>query len=532
MKRKIRDYSAATIEAFMKYIDTYYDDTSGKIRSGWEKFKHWLGLYPKDQDKINGNVEKYIRSLEDNKSVTINRIGRTWEAVANAEKEYSAGFQKISGMCESYASAVKKAADIINISSFSNPISIGGLLNKCADEYMNLIETKVKQILEKPVEDLTDEDIEILAYVALNTTNQELKEQILNALYTDTTDQHITYVGDPPEYQPFHYYDRNQEKWDKFIMCENAYYDVSYNRYLNGELDDATFNSIIKNHMAVRHLDAEGAMLFSDGEEGTAVTIGDFGEISYVVPQKEHVKLFGPNRRPWNSNSAYADRWDPDSPYYQSLRREVDAQIPRDAKQHLSEIDIRNGADARAEIMAQKDDALYTPVSADTVGMGETGVKIVGKVLDHFLPGTGEVLDALNKYAYKPAKKAGKTIIAADEYFASGGELTPHVKTAYGWYVDVFEVKCITVDGGFVLMPTKDTYKRINENLQELEALKQKKVKQGVTEAEEYKIAQYDMLMDGKPEGIEGEEVAKWFFEKSCAHPENLYECREIFSFN
>lgn len=98
--------------------------------------------------------------------------------------------------------------------------------------------------------------------------------------------------------------------------------------------------------------------------------------------------------------------------------------------------------------------------------------------------------------------------------------------------MEVFEVKCITVDGGFVLMPTKDTYKRINEKLQELEALKQKGLNQGATEAEEYKIAQYDMLMDGKPEGIEGEEVAKWFFEKSCAHPENLYECREIFNFN
>ncbi len=193
---------------------------------------------------------------------------------------------------------------------------------------------------------------------------------------------------------------------------------------------------------------------------------------------------------------------------------------------------IRNGADARAEIEAQKDDALYKPVSADTVGMGETGVKIVGKVLDHFLPGTGEIIDTLNKYAYKPAKKAGKTIIAADEYFASGGELSPHVKTAYGWYVDVFEVKCITVDGGFVLMPTKDTYARINEKLQELEALKQKGLDQGATEADRETIAIYDLLMKGKPEGIKGAEVAKWFYEKSCAHPEILYEYREIFSFS
>ena len=64
------------------------------------------------------------------------------------------------------------------------------------------------------------------------------------------------------------------------------------------------------------------------------------------------------------------------------------------------------------------------------------------------------------------------------------------------------------------------------------EALKQKGLDQGATEADRETIAIYDLLMKGKPEGIKGAEVAKWFYEKSCAHPEILYEYREIFSFS
>ena len=507
MKRKIRDYSKATIDAFEKYIDTYYDAQSGGIRSNWDKIKRWFGIYPKKQDEINGNVEKYIRSLEDNKSVTVNKIKRTWEAVAAVEETYSADFQKVSSMCENYVSAARKAADIINISSFSNPVSVGGLLNNCADEYMKLIETKLERILEKSVEDLTDQDIEILAYVSLNTTNRELKERILNVFYTDTTDQHITYVGGKPDHQPFHYYDRNKEKWEKFVTCENAYYSTYYSKYLKGELDDSAFNNNIKNHMAIQYLDEEGEMLFSSDGTG-AVTIGKSDEISYIVPQKKQVQLFDQHRRPWNSNSAYAGRWDPNSPYYQSVYKEVSAQIPREAKQHLSEMDIRNGEDARREIEAQKDDKLYKSSSADWVSIGETSYKIAGKVVDHFLPGTGEIFDTLNKYGYKPAKKAAKIMNGVTGYMETNSSThePDYIKTAYGWYVHEFEVKCITVDGSYVLIPTKDTYDKINAKLQEVKAKDYEK---------------YDLLMQGRPDD---QTEAEWFFEQSYTHPECMYE--------
>ena len=515
MKHKIRDYSAKTIEEFKKYMDKYYSKESGKIKKFWDGAKHWLGFFTKNKDKINGDAEKYIKSLTDRRSETEQAIVRTWKEIAAVERQYSADFGKFESMCEAYVNAAKKATEVININSFSSPASFGGLLNSCADEYMRLIETKVENILKKSVDDLTDADIEILAYVAMNTADEELKGRIYNAFYNETTDEHITYAGEAPNYQPFHYYDRNEEKWQKFVACEKMYYSSYYADYLNGKISDGEINDYIKNHMAIQYLNDNGKMLFVGKENGPPITIGKSGEISVVVPKKEKVRLRGINDRPWNPNSSYADRWDPDSPFFDSVYQDIEKQIPRDASIFGEDMKVQNGQNASNTISDKQDQ--YIEDTIDWAKFGENVYKYVGKkIADTILPGSGEVLDAIKDYGYDPAKKANGIIDDITDYNEKNSPtyLTDSQKTGYKWFITKFNVKCVINGDSYTLLPSQKTYGMIDEMLVQMKS----------EHPDMYRL----MGIPADEAARNGKTEAEWLFDAACKNPDVLYRNFEV----
>lgn len=497
-KCKVRDYSAKTIEEFIKYIDKYYSKSNEKIKGVWNKIKHvWVGFFHSTKDDINGNAERYIQSLTDRKYETERIIVRTWKAVGNVEEQYSADFKEIGSMCEAYANAAKKVSDIININAFSNPASFGGLLNSCADEYMKLIDTKVEKILKKSVDDLTDEDIEILAYVAMSTTDQELKERIYNAFYKDTTDKHVTYVAGAPEYQALRYYDRDEEKWQKFVVCENVYFASYYNEYLDGKISEEEINTYIRNHMAIQHLNKNGKLLFA-GKDDKAVNVDESGNLSITIPKREHINVLDPE----------AKEWDPNSPFFDQEYNNAIANIPLDERPFDWNMEIENGEDARISIEDKNNKYVEDTIGLDTA---EKAYKIISKVLDHYFPGFGEILDAAKKYAYDNVKHTYEGFEDFNDHIteSSPSYLTNDQKSGYGWFVEKFDVKCISCGDSYTLMPSPDTYDKINELLERIKA---------------ERPGDYELLGIPADEAARGgKTVAEWFFDDSCKHPDRVY---------
>lgn len=443
---KIRDYSAATIQEFERYMDEYYDDSGKHIRSSWDSFCHWVRTWfkkslPIEDESAEGNAEKYIKSLTKEREATENKIRHVWEAVKRVEEEYSGKYESIASMSDSYCEILGKVSNIINISSITNPATFTSLMNECADDYMALIETKVNDILDKPLDQLTDGDIEILAYIALNTTDDQLKERIYNKFYVDKSSDHIHYSGNGPQNE-FHYFERDEEKWKKFTDCTEYYYESAMVEYYNDNITDEEFNKYIRNYSLMNYLDSNAPDCVTYNDDMTPVDIDDHGKVSFNEPDKEQYFIISTEQKTNNNPDLFNTQ-------------DVANQAGSHRKSYESDLLILDGTSAESEIKYSIKDKLYDDSSAMEEIIEKTIKKGIPAVADVIVPGSGEVIKVIEK-GVKVVDNVVDTVQTIDDAANKNapGYVEDYKKGDYADFVSDFEMKCVITGDSYTLIPS------------------------------------------------------------------------------
>ena len=450
-KLKTRDFTSQTIDEFDRYMDSYYDEQTDKIKSFWNRIVNWLGFFDLPWFNANGESEKYVRSLSSRRKKAETAITKTWTAVADVEATYEAYFNERLDLCASYSNIVRTIKNRITISAFQQSTNWGALLSSCAEDYTKFLENKALEITNKPVDELTDADIEILAYVALTTQDNELKEKIYNTFYYESTQNHIDYANAKPDDPYYRYYDRSDEKWEKFVDCTEVFFANKYQAYYNGELSEEEINSVIRNKLLVEYMDETGNVLFCEGST-QPIHFSSSGTVSLTTPTHDHVVVWY-NTSPANKGP-FSDK----------------ESISAGGQKHTynSNPAIADGADASRDIAVDVSDGMYVERRLDWKDVGK---KVGTAVVDHFIPGSGKIIGNIDKSLKKVTKVkdiAEKGEEINSEYYEKD-HFYEDSKPSYQWFVNAFDIKCVTTENGYTLYPTKDTEQIVTKMLKWLQ---------------------------------------------------------------
>ena len=440
---KTRDFTAGTIEEFEKYIDKYFHDgrnaferlIDNAIKDVTFSFKNIIRL--NDQDDIS---ENFIRTLENDRSSVEREIISIWKEIAGIEQSYCHAFEHNCVRCESLTNIFRKIESSIQLDNLDNFANCNLMLRECGNDYLNMLEGRAVEITKKTPDELTDEDIEILAYVALNTTDNDLKERIYKTFYTETTSQRINYVIDKPDKPYYRFYDRNEEKWDKFVKDSELYYQQTLDKYYNGELtDEQEFNKIIRNKLLIEYMDEEGKLIFSSGSNDF-LSISDKGEVTFVVPGYDHAVVW------------YKKQENPNG----KLVEKEDISLSRITKEYDCEPNVYEGEDASYAIDKEISDEIRIQRRSNPLKEAYDGIKgkLVGLINEAF-PGF-KVVTKVSEKMYKKGVEEG--IITTGEEVISADE-----KPDYSWFAKEFDLKCVMNNGDYVLIPTNKSCEIISE---------------------------------------------------------------------
>lgn len=424
---KTRDFTANTIVKFEQEMSSYFDEQTGEISNFWDRVCRFLGIFDYSWFNASGEADKYIKSLSDRRDRAETEIVKTWTAVADVEAMYEARFRERKELCGSYSNIVKTIASRIELTAFEQPTNWGNLLSECAKDYEKFLEIKALEITNKSADELTDEDIEILAYVALTTTDDKLKGKIYNTFYRDTSTEHVEYVYGSRD-RPYRVYDRADEQWEKFVNCTEYYYATEYQAYFDGERTEEKINDVIRNKLLVEYMDETGKTLFATGAE-QPVHFSTDGNVTLTIPA-DHIVV---HSREELRNSKFVDR----------------EHIPLKKRTYNSNLAIANGAEAERDIAVDISDGMYIERQFD---WKKHTIKAVQDAADLVLPGSGKVIGTADKIFTTIMDTAQKL----DEY-RKQEEFCEANKPFYQWFVGTFNIKCVTTENGYLLYPSKDT---------------------------------------------------------------------------
>ncbi len=442
----IRDFRAETISSFQTYIEEYYDTQTGKIRGFFNRVFQWLGFF-NFSSNANGDAEKYIRSLSKKKDTAETKIVTTWRAVADVENRYEATFTEKASLCSSVTDLTGAFSGRINLKTMSSPVDFSSIITKCQDSYMKLIEARAYSILERPIETWTDEDYEILSYVAVNTKDRYLQQCIINSFYYDNTSEHVFYAGEEPDDPAARIYDRREDEWNKFLSYCNAWYGMKTQDYYDGKISEQEINTAINNILMLQYLDNNGQTVLVKRND-IPVNLGTDGKLSFDVPTKDRFTIFYTEPTVKYQNTAFEGN--------EYLK------YPQKHMSYDADCTIRNGADAARSIREAETDSLNVEKRFD---WGSFVLKNVGKVIS-LVPGCGELGKAVSKVT-SYVSKGEKLIESLPDPNESKSDYVPkEAYPSYGWYVESFDLKCVETDSGMVLLPSADTEK-IVENLKD-----------------------------------------------------------------
>ena len=430
-----RDYTQETLVKLSKEIDDYFGK-DGELGFINEHLFEW-GFFSIIGETA-ASYKRYVKSLGATRDEVIGKINKCLKRIETVEGDYSKKFLTYEDKADAYIRMANHLSDCISIKNFHNTYDFSKLHRICRDDKLEVIKLKAYDILEKDCEDWTDEDIEILAYVYSNTDDNELKEQIINGFYSDTTDKRFKSDNPHKDSLDYKYYDRNETQWEKFVKVEQYYYSTEYNKYLNGD-KSVDIERVTRNNLEISYLDDNKySVLITQGD--APIEFDDGGEIELCRPKYKEIHIG--NQR----NTTIVDgRPGPNLNYsYRTVKNDEDTFC-------VYNVESTNGEEYIKDNI--KDDALIT----HQTNWGEyVGEKIVDKTVgtissaaDTVLPGSGKVIDII----YDVAKDEANSNQSNDPKTYQLADMRD--------YVDYFDLMVVHSSDGMRVMHTPDSKTRI-----------------------------------------------------------------------
>lgn len=425
----MRDFTEQTRHKIEKMIDEYFDnmEDSFGVLSGWLSYcTKTIGAFFGHKS---GDYRQYVKTLGSSRAEAKNKLKNLWQSVADVEANYSNKFNSISVDLEKYNQMILHLSECIKIENFSTANGFITSLKKIQDDLLSSQEIQVKAILKKGCSNYTDEDMEILTSVYMETNDERLKAEILNSFYQEKTEVDCSghKVKAPDGYK---FYELNEEQYKKFNDYTTCYFAYQYEQYLNGERSDADINNLIKSWDMANNFKDTNIVISKNGQ---AITLND-NQLEYNIPNIAAMALEDRNSNYTNKN-------------FESNQQERFY-----TKQtYTTDFWIANGKDGHNRI----GDSIETDaMSTYEYDVGALIGSYMFKGMDAIIPGSGKLSKTVLKYQEKVSDlKDNET-------------QSDYQKFNQSEYIDTFEMKCANTSSGYLFLPTYET-KMIMEKFHE-----------------------------------------------------------------
>ena len=440
MRMEVRDFSAAKVTEIENFLNSYYGD----LENSWLYTlgaQLWAIIAGWARDSYHGDYDAYMRAYTAARREAEAKIRALWNAVADVEKRECMNASQAKQMTSSYVNILTELKSYLNVSSFSGILPVGGIMENLQDDYLKNLECKAQQILDGAMP-FSDEDMEVLGYVYTNTAEANLREKILSAFYTKTTQYKGYRSGDFA-----FFYVRDEEQWKKFSALVDYYTIDAYQGYLQMDPDSAEYseantriNEILRNQTQLHAMDKASLLCqYSQTTNKPVVQIVN-GEVAYDSPV---LNIF-------NETSS--------APFPSPSPMNRGDYTIRSIHHHGGKICwIEEGADAGQHISEEVAEELRQKNPDFNMGKKVLDIyKTIGeKGLDIILPGSGEIIGAIDNVVGTINDVAD--IVETNE----AASKQSYAKAYYVNYVNMFEMKCVSAGDYYTFLPTPETSERV-----------------------------------------------------------------------
>lgn len=446
----VRDFTAETLNQFISFMDSYFTKGEDECASWWNSLLYGLSVF--NIDSAGGDAKKYVRSLGTAREVAEEEINRVWEAVADVEESYSGKFTRTSEQLTAYSDMAKQMQGCIGSGQLGGSYDFAALVSQLKADYLVSLEAKARNIIKKDSSQWTDEELEIVAYVSMNTDDETFPLDAANAFYKKTAE----YPGGN-----YNACQRDEAQWDKFRTLCNYYYAERYQQYLYGDppMSDSEIEGVIRNRTLIQQIDELPSDMYLCTEEGHPPFTMEkgSGKIGYSYTKDPPELEFQQGAIPRTERSD----------------REFQ-QTPRGLTQGWIDTNVRfdNGAEiSTATHMKQAEVVCY---QYDWEAEGAKALEKVGKkyikkgieaTVNAAVPGTGKV-------AVEVLDMVGEGVETVNDM------ITPPDLSAYreGFaleYAEKFRMKLVTTSDGYMALPTPETRQCVERVMSWLEEHKE-----------------------------------------------------------
>lgn len=441
-----RDYTAKTLKKISNEINDYFgnDGDAGWIDSKLYKY----GVFKIYRDNVKGNYEKYVKSLGTKSDEVVKKIKGSLKKVEETEIKYNNRFNETISESSSCKNIMKNFSEAISFRTFSVIYDFTSIDKKNSNDYLNLIQSRANVIIEKESSQWSEEEIEIVSYAYMNSNDEKFKSKVLNSFYRKSTDEHYKNENKFSKNElNCDFYDRDKESWEKFLKCNDYYFLDTYNKYIKGEIDDETFDAILKNHMTGGYLsDERYAILVS--KEKRPIKISSNGNLEAYASRYKLIEF--------KQDNIYAD----------GEKNFAANDFDRISYKNEFEIkNISNGNDAESYI---NDKMQLASIKSEEFDYNDYARKLIekgaSKISDTILPGSGKVVDKIFDVV--------NTVV--EDIPSNNPEMSTYDSINMSTYVSSFGFKLVHSSKGYVLYNTPESTSKVNEFINYLKENKSK----------------------------------------------------------
>lgn len=145
-------------------------------------------------DEDMDNIKKYMRDISDLNDYTEEKLKEIFLNVEGVDKRYGGIFQAQADTVQAFDTIVKRLTEEIGNKNFVTEFDTTAFITSVAKQANILLQMKWKEILQKPVNEITQEEYMQLAELLVRSGDAELLEEMLNLCY-DYSDVESRSVG-------------------------------------------------------------------------------------------------------------------------------------------------------------------------------------------------------------------------------------------------------------------------------------------------------------------------------------------------
>lgn len=130
-----------------------------------------------------GNINQYLHDISDLNNYTQRKLKEIFKNVESVDINYQRIFETQAETINSYKTVIGKLTEAISNKDFTNNFDTSAFLSSITNEKNMLLQTKWKDILSKPANEITQEEYLEIASVLVRIGDVEMLEDILNMCY-------------------------------------------------------------------------------------------------------------------------------------------------------------------------------------------------------------------------------------------------------------------------------------------------------------------------------------------------------------